>query len=119
MKHVIAIACIVYLAYLYRSNTNDIKAVIDPKNICPPKTRLKTAQPPQPDPKTMSHIQLITAQQAMILYREEEKMALEKDRLAKEKMFQENGKPCHEKQPKKESTPIDLLEKVMQKWGWY
>lgn len=115
---IFALISIIILAYLYSINFNDIKSVIEPGNVCPPKTIPKAIK--RTGGQGSGKFAAAIAQQEELLAKEEERKAAEKDRIAREKMFQKNGKPCHERVvDAKTGNPADALDQLLRGWGWY
>lgn len=111
----LAIVSVLILGYLYYYNISDIKSIIEPGNICPPKTKLPVRARSNAQGKLAEAIK----QQEDLLAKEDQKKADEIDRLTREKLFQVKGKPCHEKvEDGKQENAGDLLEKKMREWGW-
>ena len=113
---ILAIVSVLILGYLYYYNISDIKSVLEPGNICPPKTKLPIRRRTGGD--GMGKMAEAVKQQEDLLAKEDQKKADEIDRIAREKMLQANGKPCHEKQVAKPGEQ-DPLDKVLKSWGWY
>lgn len=113
----LAILSVLILGYLYYYNYNDIKSVLDPGNVCPPKTKVPVRK--RTSGEGMGKFAEAVKQQEDLLAREDQKKADEIDRKAREKMFLANGKPCHEKREAKPVGEQDPLDKLLRSWGWY
>lgn len=112
---IFAIMSVLILGYLYYYNYNDIKSVLEPGNVCPPKTKV----PVRPRSNAQGKLAEAIKQQEDLLAREDQKKADEIDRKAREKMFLANGKPCHKKSEAKPVGEQDPLDKLLRSWGWY
>lgn len=114
---ILAIISALIIGYLYYHNYSDIKSVLEPGNICPPKTKIPTRK--HSGGEGMGKMAEAVKQQEDLLARDDQKKADEVDRKVREKMFLANGKPCHEKSAPAKAGEQDPLDKLFRSWGLY